>query len=123
MKIRNGFVSNSSSSSFLVLIVKDEYDSIINTVNPLTQAVVEQLSNSASFLGTECVAYNHMSGGSYCDFEWLSETECRKRAEEISKETGREYNEDDLEFWQSVEEFEEKIDQKSDKVFTNSLDF
>ena len=124
MKIRNGFVSNSSSSSFLILLTKEAYDEVISGVGPLTQAVVEQLSGKASFLGTECVSYNH-TDGNYDDFEWLHKSECVERAKEIAEETGKEFDEDDVSWcgWEILNDFESKAKEMKDRVFTHSIDF
>lgn len=124
MKVRKGFVSNSSSSSFIVLITKEAYDEIIKDIDPFAQAVVEQLSGKTQFLGTECVSYNHTSGN-YTDFEWLSKDKCIKRAKEIAKETGKEFYEEDIEWcdWEILCDFEEKVGNVKDKAFTHSIDF
>lgn len=43
MKIRNGFVSNSSSSSFVVLLKKNDYDKYINSAHPYYKYVMDQM--------------------------------------------------------------------------------
>lgn len=123
MKIRSGFVSNSSSSSFLILLTKEAYDEVISGVDPLAQAVVEQLSRKTKFLGTECVAYSRMSGN-HDDFDWLVEKECVKRAKELAGLTGKEFDEDDIDWHgEIVEDFESRAKEMQDRVFTNSEDF
>ena len=51
MKIRQGFVSNSSSSSFLIIAPKDEYDKIISKLTPYQKAIFKELFDSDEFLG------------------------------------------------------------------------
>jgi hypothetical protein len=43
MKTRQGFVSNSSSSSFVLIIGKETADKIISTLNPSTKEIVNWL--------------------------------------------------------------------------------
>ena len=56
MKIRNGFVSNSSSSSFLVVCPKDQFDEAVQKAHPFYQKWVETgFGKTQSFLGKDCV--------------------------------------------------------------------
>jgi hypothetical protein len=54
MKIRSGFVSNSSSSSFVIVAPKDVVDVVMATLNPYEQAVAKhvQLSDKKFMGGT-----------------------------------------------------------------------
>jgi len=43
MKIRIGFVSNSSSSSYILIIKKDEYDELYNSLSKLEKHILDNL--------------------------------------------------------------------------------
>jgi len=54
MKIRQSFVTNSSSSSFLVIIEKNLYDEIKNQIEPEIREWFEKSMISTIFFGTHC---------------------------------------------------------------------
>ena len=59
MKTRNGFVSNSSSSSFVMLVTKEHYDKVVEGINALlARATNVSLVQRARFLLGE--AYEHL---------------------------------------------------------------
>jgi hypothetical protein len=43
MKIRQGFVSNSSSSSFVLIMKKDDYEESLKTLNKLEKIAIDHL--------------------------------------------------------------------------------
>jgi hypothetical protein len=51
MKIRTGFVSNSSSSSYILIIKKDEYDKFYNSLSKLEKHILDNLKLGDSKLG------------------------------------------------------------------------
>ena len=121
MKIRNGFVSNSSSSSFVMLMSKDVYDGLLEDLNPLEQAIVDHFSSNTRFLETDCIVYQHTSGN-YSNFEYISQEECIQKAKEISEATGKEFDESD---WSEdiLYEFESSARKIRDKIFMHSEEF
>jgi len=46
MKIRHGFVSNSSSSSFVVMMTKEHFDKAMDAIHPYSKACIEALGFS-----------------------------------------------------------------------------
>jgi len=67
MKIRNGFVSNSSSSSFVLVSTKESYDKAIKKLN---KEAAETIKNAVSFdkIGTQevaVIAYHQCDGEYY----------------------------------------------------------
>jgi len=71
MKIRNGFVSNSSSSSFVLLIDKDYYDKTMKEQHPFLQSVGEQLGEVQQVFDREVMTF---SGMDIQDYSWLEDT-------------------------------------------------
>lgn len=71
MKIRNGFVSNSSSSSFVVVCSEDAYKKALNEAHPYVKAAVEYATSYNKTIGTlhgqKVVIFGHFSdaGGDY----------------------------------------------------------
>lgn len=69
MKVRNGFVSNSSSSSFLVLVKKEGYDEWFNNLNLAQQQILNHLGKyNKDVFGTPCFSYEG-SHGNYSSFD------------------------------------------------------
>jgi hypothetical protein len=64
MKIRVGFVTNSSSTSYTVIIEKEYFNEIINKFSPFTQAVCKALADSEphKFLGKDVIVLTWGSG-------------------------------------------------------------
>lgn len=73
MKTRAGFVSNSSSSSFVMIVTKEHYEKVTADLHPYVKFVGEHMAQGGEFAGGEILIfstwYNH--GGScweYMDF-------------------------------------------------------
>jgi hypothetical protein len=58
MKIRTGFVSNSSSSSFVLIVEKNHFEEMIAKAHPFTQALVAECGAPVQVLGVEAVRFN-----------------------------------------------------------------
>lgn len=90
MKIRNGFVSNSSSSSFVLVITKDEYDKIRNEKEPLDQAIMNAVMYSSKVLGTDCMVYENFSDHGGCGpFNEFDCSEVVEAAKKLAKEQNK----------------------------------
>ena len=75
MKIRNGFVSNSSSSSFVLITSKENYDATLSKASDYVKSIVEQLDKEfisiEKFLDKDVVVitgYCTMGGNNEFDY-------------------------------------------------------
>ena len=62
MKIRSGFVSNSSTSSFVVVIKKEHHEKVMEAIQPYIKACIEALSPVAKkFNGQDLISFGTMT--------------------------------------------------------------
>lgn len=74
MKIRDGHVSNSSSSSFVLLTSKENYVKAFADATPYQRAVAEAMKEEGKFLGIDVVSFSGWSdAGGGSSFEYLRE--------------------------------------------------
>lgn len=72
MKIRTGFVSNSSSSSFAIVISKEKHDKIMEQLHPFIQACINALGvNKETMDGKEYVQFGEWQGMGGSQFEYI----------------------------------------------------
>lgn len=123
MKIRSGFVSNSSSSSFVLLVNKNSFDEEIGpTLTKSEKGFVDQIFNEANVFGTECYlisGFNTNGGGSWLEY---IEFECDLSGDE-KDEDDEDYEEQDsaYEVWDALEEKINKLDEK-DRFYNKNYD-
>lgn len=72
MKIRTDFVTNSSSSSFVILTTRENYYEVMEDMHPAYQALAEQMFSKTLVFGQHCMVASTMEthGGSWD--EWFS---------------------------------------------------
>ena len=60
-KFRHGFVSNSSSSSFVLLVPKDVHERILKEVHPFVSTVARKVMKPVAAFGQEFVSFHELS--------------------------------------------------------------
>ena len=75
MKIRNGFVSNSSSSSFLLISTVENYEQVKAALTKFQQAVAEQMKTEVNVFGKDMVSFEtwESHGASWAEDFYLEE--------------------------------------------------
>ena len=74
MKFRKGFVSNSSSSSFVLVITKSAHERIMSRLHDYVKAVIEEMEPKEDiFMGSDVLAFSTFSDqGGYGTFDDIS---------------------------------------------------
>ena len=77
MKIRNGFVSNSSSSSFVMLVTKEAHEKALKELTAYQKAVIDKITYEETLFGREAVSFSqwHSNGGSCWEYMELDVNE------------------------------------------------
>lgn len=97
MKIRQGFVSNSSSSSFVLLVSIEEYQKVKATKNPLLQVIMDTVMTKTDVLGKKCMMYEYFSDiGGYNNLDDIEAESIVHSAKELAQTLGVPIVEDDL---------------------------
>lgn len=88
MKIRYGFVSNSSSSSFMGVVKASEFAKLKKEFDPLCSAILNDLSCGKRKLGNEAYVIMHHYGSSEdeLDFDVLAKTLSNPGNEKLIKD-------------------------------------
>ena len=68
MKVRNGFVSNSSSSSFILVTSKENHETALGGLAPDEQTFIKAIkSKQFSLFGKDAVSIRHYKSDDYSD--------------------------------------------------------
>jgi len=112
MKVRDGHVSNSSSSSFVLLTSKENYEKAVADATPWQRAVAEAMKGEeGKFLGIDVVSFcgwSDAGGGS--SFEYLRE--------EIKYE-----GDDEESAYDGWDAFEKLLKRNKDAIFEGGSDW
>lgn len=87
MKLRDGHVSNSSSSSFFLVTTKKNYEKCLKKASKYVQAVAKELAEKASLNGEEMITfatYSNQGNGTFSDMDVEAEPEDDVNGEKMS---------------------------------------
>lgn len=75
MKTRSDFVTNSSSSSFVIVTTRENYLNVVEELHPAMQALAKKMFSSTTVFGKKCMEASTMdtngcSWNEYLDLEY-----------------------------------------------------
>jgi len=82
MKIRQGFVSNSSSSSFVIVFDKEVFNKIRPTLDPFDAFFVKEAFSSGSCLGKKCLSFSELTVQDYSYWDEYAMSDLKEKAKE-----------------------------------------
>jgi len=110
MKVRNGFVSNSSASSFVVLTTKANHDRVMEKLDDYHKAVVNAVSSEVrAFFMDMVVSETSMNQGGDC-WEWVDI--------DFDGEIPKDEYGDDLYKDEAFDEYVKQLEENPEEVFT-----
>jgi hypothetical protein len=112
MKTRNGFVSNSSSSSFVCVVRKEDHEKILSELSEKEKSLISGLFKESSFAGIPVVLRGDLTDPGGCSVD-------------INGNTSDDYEDDDDETANNRYEAEEKYEKvlRDNKIETLSASF
>jgi len=123
MKIRSGFVSNSSSSSFILIASKELVEKTLEKMNEKeTTAVIMSSGQKINLFGKECFVFEE-----FCDNGGYSNWDDFSIKEEFDSEEVQEiFNESDVSFYEIFSDFVDSLKElgkEDEDFFEHSIDF
>ena len=88
MKTRNGFVSNSSSTSFTVIVPKVAADKVMAKLSPYEKICVNYLRRDKTFMGNDISVFQGVSGSNCNTFEYFELPDDYKKGSDDNEECG-----------------------------------
>ena len=116
MKIRQGFVSNSSSSSFIVTTTIENHERALKNLSPYVKKVLKEMKGDKSkAFGKELISFGYYSdAGGNGTFERIQEDiGCQEDESEDGEAFGP---------WEAFEAYQEEIGKDKANVLTTGAD-
>jgi hypothetical protein len=115
MKIRAGFVTNSSSTSYTIVIDTEYLNEVLAKLHPYVKAVVNALRDDQKFMGKKVSILSYVSGN-YDTLEYLDIKYKGDPDEEVDED---EWDDGRLSAYQAMNKFEEALSDKEKYVLTS----
>jgi hypothetical protein len=133
MKIRTGFVSNSSSSSFVMLATVENHEKALESLNDLQRAIINAMSHcfkKHKIFGQDLIMLNYMAG----EYSSLPENLFQQLAEKYpaelydNGEASLEYDEDERylnweTIWEAVDKYQTEVEKDKDNYWSHREHF
>lgn len=114
MKIRCGFISNSSSSSFILITTKENHEKTLEKLDNYAKAVINSIASESKVFGKNLVYITTFSGmGGEGTFDNI-DIDFNGEKPELYEEEGN---------YLAFEKYQDEIIKDKGNVFTTSIDF
>jgi len=118
VKIRNGFVSNSSSSSFFTAVTKEGHEKVLSKMNDLEKTVVEAIVRKGKFAGIDIFTLSKSQDAG--DFDSLEDELSGVISTIINEleDKGEKFYEDDVcdDVYDAVSEYQSKVSELGENM-------